>query len=242
MRKPRLGEVAESPVLLPIYLPHSEHLARRAFLNNGPRTAFFEFHTRAELGSSAAQATVALMYLFNWVADSDSLGCAKYWATKSAASGDEYGQWVFSWVLLEEQRLAPGIQQMLLSAEQRFTPAIHHLGLFLANGVGFSKDITLGMKLVQMAARMGHHASKIFMMQYYKTGRAGLLNQIVFMRAWQVGEFFDPIVRILPGKLFGPSRLIYYRQVIVENAIRRDMQGETIGHELENKIQDLLDK
>ena len=129
---------------------------------------------------------------------------------------------------------------MILSAEQGFTPAIHHLGLFVINGVGFGKDMELGMKLVGLAANMGHHVSKLFVIRYYKMGGKGPITKIFAYLFLQFVELFDPIRRLLPGNMFGPSRLIYFRQVSVENASRRDVNGEIIDGSLEAMLENFL--
>ena len=228
MRRPTDNQISDSPILAPIYFPREEEDARKAYLFNGPIEAFRKFYDRAESGSADAQAVIACMYLNRWVDDEKSIEIASHWARLSSDSGSPYGQWILAWALLERGLVVEGMRAMLVSSDQGFAPAYFNLGSFLMNGVGFKKNEAMGMAAFSKAASLGHHGAIDVMEYARKNGYYGFWSMVVARITTPIVGPIRYTIRLLFGRKFGSDRLIYLRNIIVENAIRESLGDENI--------------
>ena len=238
--RPKPEQISKAPLLVPIFVPASLKRARRAHLCEDYPHFFFVVHEYAERGSAEAQALVAFLYLCDWVKNVDSRHCARLWAERSAQSGDPYGQWVLAWILLEDMDVDTGINYLMLSAEQDFMPAIFHLGQFLVSGTRFRKSLDDGLRVISVAARMGHSLSKRYICDMNVSGQRGLAKKIFGYAVLRPSVVFSLISHAIPRVRYGQKALYYWRYTHVANAIRRERQGEEIGKEYERSIDEVF--
>lgn len=236
------SRLVASPPVTPIFLPISEQVARSAFLLKGEQAGFEEYLSRAEAGSSAAQAMVAFMYLNRWLIDENYLATATNWATKSAKTGDPYGCWVLAWALLEQGEIESGIPVLIQAAESGFLPALYDLGMFLRDGAVFPRDSETGCALLKSAASKGHFSSFIALREAAKLGAFGVKEKLIATLTTPLIKPVGHVLWFLFRRKFTEKDLAYVRSMHVRNSIKREYGGEAISFAYEDLLDEVLKK
>ena len=238
--RPEPDHVSARPENVLVYMPVTELVARNSVIHDGARTGFFAFLDRAECGSTDAQAVVALMHLIGWVDNEIQVDNAEYWAAKSAAAGNAYGQWVLAWAKLEKSDYQEGLDSLIKSAEQGFAPAISYLADFALNGVIVPMDRDLAIELAATGASLGHEYGRALTAELDKRGYSGFLRMIYSILFFPLVNKFRGLSYLIRLKTYDLNRLSYARALVVENEIRRKLKGETVDSKYEKQLYDFL--
>jgi len=131
---------------------------------------------------------------------------------------------------------------MFLSAEQGFPAAIHHLGLFLVNGICLSRDKPTGLSMLKLSSSMGSYSSLVYLRHYAKLGELGFGARVRAYSTMAVREFFAMLAGFIPYATTKRKALIYVFHTEVENKIRREIQGEEISAKYEVALREYVTK
>jgi TPR repeat protein len=208
----------------------------------GEQAGFEEYLSRAEAGSSAAQAVVAFMYLNRWLVDENYLVTAANWATKSATAGDPYGRWVLAWALLEQGEIESGMPELIQAAESGFLPALYDLGMFLRDGAVFLRDSEIGCALLKYAASKGHSPSRVGLREAAKLGAFGVKEKLISTITAPLIKPVRFVLWFLFRLKFTEKDLVYIRSMHVRNSIKREYSGEAVSFAYEDLLDEALKK